>query len=194
MHARVGLRTPYLGQDRLTCARACVEAARERGMGAWLYDEDKWPSGFAGGLSVAAQPDLRAQALVCKVDNRPALLAERIATFAARSRRATDRRPPRRRAGANQLYRPRDPILSTDDALASAARFSPGRRDVDGTGRGVQSAVNTATSGDTILAADGTCELHGVYLCCAPLARGPPKRPGPAPRSSPTLGRAVLTP
>ncbi|MBI5029887.1 MAG: hypothetical protein HZB51_05120 [Chloroflexi bacterium] len=48
------------------------------------YDEDKWPSGFAGGLSVAAHPEFRAQYLVCKVDDRPALLAERIATFSAK--------------------------------------------------------------------------------------------------------------
>ena len=53
MHARVGLVTPYLGQRWMECIRACVDEARQRGMGAWLYDEDKWPSGFAGGLSVA---------------------------------------------------------------------------------------------------------------------------------------------
>ncbi|MBN1811173.1 MAG: hypothetical protein JXA14_04985 [Anaerolineae bacterium] len=84
MHARVGLRTPYMGKQWMACIRACVDAARERGMGAWLYDEDKWPSGFAGGLSVAADPAHRAQHLICHVTNRPALLAERIATFAAR--------------------------------------------------------------------------------------------------------------
>jgi len=84
MHSRVGLVTPYLGRRWMDCIRACVEAARERGMGAWLYDEDKWPSGFAGGLSVAAHPAYRDQCLVCKVDNKPALLAERIATFIAR--------------------------------------------------------------------------------------------------------------
>src|SRR5512136_2814171 len=84
MHARVGLRTPYMGKQWMACIRACVEAARERSMSAWLYDEDKWPSGFAGGLSVAANPDYRDQCLVCKVDNKSALLAERIATFAAR--------------------------------------------------------------------------------------------------------------
>jgi len=84
MHSRVGLRTPYLGRQWMACVRACVDAARERGLGAWLYDEDKWPSGFAGGLSVAANPTYRAQYLVCKVDNRPALVAERIATFTAR--------------------------------------------------------------------------------------------------------------
>ncbi|MCX7681520.1 MAG: glycosyl hydrolase [Anaerolineae bacterium] len=84
MHARVGLRTAYLGEQWMRCIRACVEVARERGMGAWLYDEDKWPSGFAGGLSVATNPAYRGRCLVCKVDNRPALIAERIATFAAR--------------------------------------------------------------------------------------------------------------
>jgi hypothetical protein len=95
MHARVGLRTPYLGRAWMACVRACVDEARARGMGAWLYDEDKWPSGFAGGLSVAPHPDHRAQCLVCKVDNRPALLTERIATFAAREEegRLTDVRP-----------------------------------------------------------------------------------------------------
>jgi hypothetical protein len=95
MHARVGLRTPYMGRHWMACIRACVEAARERGLGAWLYDEDKWPSGFAGGLSVAANPRYRSQCLVCKVDDRPALVAERIATFAARqvAGQLTDVRP-----------------------------------------------------------------------------------------------------
>ena len=84
MHARVGLKTPYLGQRWMECVRASVDEARRRGMGAWLYDEDKWPSGFAGGLSVT-DPAYRCQYLVCKVDNRPALVAERIATFSARA-------------------------------------------------------------------------------------------------------------
>ena len=84
MHARVGLKTPYMGKRWMECIRASVDAARQRGMGAWLYDEDKWPSGFAGGLSIADNPEFRARCLICKVDNRPALLAERIATFFAR--------------------------------------------------------------------------------------------------------------
>ena len=83
MHSRVGLRTSYMGRRWMACIRACVDEARERDMGAWLYDEDKWPSGFAGGLGVAPNPTHRATYLVCKVDDRPALVAERIATFAA---------------------------------------------------------------------------------------------------------------
>lgn len=84
MHSRVGLVTPYMGRRWMACIRACVDEASKRGMGAWLYDEDKWPSGFAGGLSVAANPSYRTQWLVCNVTNRPALVGERIATFAAR--------------------------------------------------------------------------------------------------------------
>ncbi len=83
MHARTGIRTPYLGKYWMDCVKTCIEAARQHGMNAWLYDEDKWPSGFAGGLSVAENPAYRAQYLVCKVDDRPAWIAETIATFAA---------------------------------------------------------------------------------------------------------------
>jgi hypothetical protein len=84
MHARVGLRTAYMGKQWMAAVRTCVRAAHEHGLDAWLYDEDKWPSGFAGGLSVAPRGDFRAQYLVVKVDDRAALLEERLATYSAR--------------------------------------------------------------------------------------------------------------
>jgi hypothetical protein len=84
MHARIGLRTPYMSPEWMTCIEACVDEASKLGIDAWLYDEDKWPSGFAGGLSVTDTPAFRAQYLVCKIDDRPALIQERIITFAAR--------------------------------------------------------------------------------------------------------------
>jgi hypothetical protein len=87
MHARVGLKTPYLGPKWMRCVRTCIVEAHRQGLEAWLYDEDKWPSGYAGGLSVASDPAHRTQYLVCKVDDRPALLRERIAVFAAREER-----------------------------------------------------------------------------------------------------------
>ena len=49
MHARGGLRTEYMSEEWMQCIDACVKAARERGMQAWAYDENGWPSGFAGG-------------------------------------------------------------------------------------------------------------------------------------------------
>ena len=50
MHARVGLSTEYLGKEWFDCIRICCEEARKFGMQAWLYDEDRWPSGAAGGM------------------------------------------------------------------------------------------------------------------------------------------------
>lgn len=49
MHARGGLETEYLGDDWYSCIKACVEEAEKLGMEAWAYDENGWPSGFAGG-------------------------------------------------------------------------------------------------------------------------------------------------
>ncbi len=49
MHSRVGLLTPYLSKEWMQRIRATVAAARARGMKAWLYDEDTYPSGHAGG-------------------------------------------------------------------------------------------------------------------------------------------------
>lgn len=49
IHARTGLATPYLGRAYLALMRACVRHGRRRGLLTWLYDEDRWPSGFGGG-------------------------------------------------------------------------------------------------------------------------------------------------
>ena len=50
MHARTGLKDEYLGEKWFSCVKACLEKAREKGMEAWIYDENGWPSGFVGGL------------------------------------------------------------------------------------------------------------------------------------------------
>lgn len=49
MHARSGLQTEYMSEEWMECIEACAEEAKKRGMKAWLYDENGWPSGFAGG-------------------------------------------------------------------------------------------------------------------------------------------------
>ncbi len=51
LHPRTGLATPYLGDEFLDHVRAVADEADRRGLHAWLYDEDRWPSGFAGGLA-----------------------------------------------------------------------------------------------------------------------------------------------
>lgn len=50
MHPRTGMDTDYLSDEFMAAVKACVEKARSESMLAWLYDEDRWPSGFAGGL------------------------------------------------------------------------------------------------------------------------------------------------
>jgi len=50
MHSRVGLDTAYLSDEWFECVDACIDEAEKLDMEAWLYDEDRWPSGAAGGL------------------------------------------------------------------------------------------------------------------------------------------------
>ena len=50
LHVRTGMATPYLSEEHMALVKACVEKAKKEGMLAWLYDEDRWPSGPAGGI------------------------------------------------------------------------------------------------------------------------------------------------
>lgn len=45
MHSRIGLDSAYLSNEWFDCVGACVDEANKLGMDAWLYDEDRWPSG-----------------------------------------------------------------------------------------------------------------------------------------------------
>lgn len=50
MHVRTGMATPYLSDEHMNLIKACVDKAKKEDMLAWLYDEDRWPSGPAGGI------------------------------------------------------------------------------------------------------------------------------------------------
>ena len=56
MHSRDGLETEYMGNEWMEAVKVTVGEAKELGMYAWIYDEDRWPSGTAGGR-VTAQGD-----------------------------------------------------------------------------------------------------------------------------------------
>ena len=58
MHSRTGLVTEYLGDEWFRLTNACADEAARLGMEAWLYDEDRWPSGTAGGM-VTEDPAFR---------------------------------------------------------------------------------------------------------------------------------------
>lgn len=63
MHARVGLDTAYLSPEWFDSVATCVDEAKKIGLEAWLYDEDRWPSGAAGGL-VTSDPRYRSRRLI----------------------------------------------------------------------------------------------------------------------------------
>ena len=63
MHARAGLITEYMGGEWLSCIKETVKASKEAGIKAWLYDEDRWPSGAAGGAIPAMAEDFAAKSL-----------------------------------------------------------------------------------------------------------------------------------
>jgi len=64
LHSRIGLLTQYLGEDWWKAIDAGVEACKEEGIEAWFYDEDKWPSGFAGGMVPLMDEDFHARCLM----------------------------------------------------------------------------------------------------------------------------------
>ncbi len=63
IHPRTGLTTEYLGQEFMALVKTCRDYAHSKGMLTWLYDEDRWPSGFAGGL-VTKDPAFRQRHLL----------------------------------------------------------------------------------------------------------------------------------
>lgn len=49
LHVRAGLQTEYMSKDFLDAIKAARDYGAGKGMLSYLYDEDTWPSGFAGG-------------------------------------------------------------------------------------------------------------------------------------------------
>lgn len=70
MHARTGLRTGYLSEEWFALTDACTKAAVRAGMEPWIYDEDRWPSGSAGGM-VTRQAQYRRKYLTLTVNEAP---------------------------------------------------------------------------------------------------------------------------
>ena len=63
MHPRSGLDVPYLSDEFMGLVKACAEKAKSEDMLAYLYDEDRYASGFAGGF-VTKNPENRSKFLL----------------------------------------------------------------------------------------------------------------------------------
>ncbi|WP_143473620.1 hypothetical protein [Flavilitoribacter nigricans] len=72
LHSRQGLLTDYLSEEWWELMNVAVESARDVQLRAMFYDEDKWPSGYAGGLIPEQSEDFRAKGLA-KLDLETAL-------------------------------------------------------------------------------------------------------------------------
>lgn len=57
IHPRYGLITEYLGKDWNELVAYAVEKAKTLGLQIWIYDENSFPSGFAGGHVPAEMPE-----------------------------------------------------------------------------------------------------------------------------------------
>lgn len=49
MHARGGLQTEYMGEEWFNNVESAIKTAEDKGMSAWAYDENGFPSGFGNG-------------------------------------------------------------------------------------------------------------------------------------------------
>ncbi|HUW20345.1 MAG TPA: glycosyl hydrolase [Sedimentisphaerales bacterium] len=69
VHPRPGLMTPYLSQDWFRLWKVALKEAERLDMNIWIYDENSYPSGFAGGLVPEAMPESRGRNLFVESAN-----------------------------------------------------------------------------------------------------------------------------
>ncbi|MDR3233099.1 MAG: hypothetical protein LBT46_05460, partial [Planctomycetaceae bacterium] len=63
VHPRPGLMTPYLSEEWFARWNAALDEAQKLDMNVWIYDENSYPSGFAGGFVPDAMPESRGRGL-----------------------------------------------------------------------------------------------------------------------------------
>lgn len=71
MHARGGLQTPYMGKEWMDNIRCGIDEGKKRGMSAWGYDEDGWPSGFGAGAVNGMGERYQQKYLRCEITDAP---------------------------------------------------------------------------------------------------------------------------
>ncbi len=64
IHSRAGLRIGYFSEQFFECVEYAIEEAVRYGLDVWFYDEDGWPSGFAGGRVPRRGREYQAKRLV----------------------------------------------------------------------------------------------------------------------------------
>ena len=83
MHSRLGLATEYLSEEWFSLVNACIDEAGKQGLSAWLYDEDRYSSGSAGG-EVGREKQFRLRTLNCEILSETDFRGGDVAHFAGR--------------------------------------------------------------------------------------------------------------
>lgn len=78
VHPRPGLMTPYLSADWFRLWKVALKEAERLDMNVWIYDENSYPSGFAGGLVPDAMPESRGRGLHIREEKQPPKLSDDI--------------------------------------------------------------------------------------------------------------------
>jgi len=71
VHPRPGMMTAYLSDDWFKLWKAALDEAKKLDMNVWIYDENSYPSGFAGGLVPEAMPESRGRGLAFREEKQP---------------------------------------------------------------------------------------------------------------------------
>ena len=69
VHPRPGLMTPYLSDDWFRLWKVALNEAERLDMNVWIYDENSYPSGFAGGWVPELMPESRGRGLALRETN-----------------------------------------------------------------------------------------------------------------------------
>lgn len=67
IHSRDGLETEYMGEEWMACVKVVVAEAKRLDMCVWLYDEDRFPAGTAGGCVPAGGDAYRCKGMTLEV-------------------------------------------------------------------------------------------------------------------------------
>jgi len=90
VHPRPGLMTPYLSEDWFRLWQVALDEAGRLDMNVWIYDENSYPSGFAGGWVPELMPESRGRGLALRqTDEAPQWAENLIAVY-----RVDDGTPP----------------------------------------------------------------------------------------------------
>jgi len=81
VHPRPGLMTPYLSPEWFRLWRLALAEASRLDMTLWIYDENSYPSGFAGGFVPDAMPESRGRGLDLKETAAPSWVEDTLAVF-----------------------------------------------------------------------------------------------------------------